>query len=65
MTYVFQYLTPNKNRDYESYAHHLLLLFYTFGDESHLVVGVPPTTIHKIFKTNSSFHVKQSTTGKV
>ena len=23
------------------------------------------TTIHKIFETNSSFHVKQHTTGKV
>ena len=24
-----------------------------------------PTTIHRIFETNSSFHVKQRTTGKV
>ena len=26
---------------------------------------VPDTVIHKIFETNSSFHVKQRTTGKV
>ena len=27
--------------------------------------AVVPTTIHKIFETNSSFHAKQRTTGKV
>ena len=30
---VLRYFTPNKNRDYEGYAHHLLLLFYPFRDK--------------------------------
>ena len=45
---VLQYLTPNKKRDYESYAHHLLLLVYPFRDESDLRVGVPPSYTNKI-----------------
>ena len=45
---VLQYFTPNKNRDYESYAHHLLLLFYPFQDESDLKVGIPPSYTNKI-----------------
>ena len=28
-------------------------------------LSIIATTIHKIFETNSSFHVKQGTTGKV
>ena len=27
---VLRYFTPNKNRNYEVYAHHLLILFYPF-----------------------------------
>ena len=45
---VLQYFTPNKNRDYESYAHHLLLLFYPFRDESDLKVGIPPSYTNEI-----------------
>ena len=37
---VLRYFTPNKNREYESHAHHLLLLFYPFRDESDLKVGM-------------------------
>ena len=40
---VLRYFTPNKNRDYESYAQHLLLLFCPFRDESDLKVGIPPS----------------------
>ena len=45
---VLRYFTTNKNRDCESYAHHLLLLFYTFRDESDLKVGLPPIYTNKI-----------------
>ena len=48
MACVVQYLTPNKNRDYESYAHHLLLLCYPFRDESDLRVGLPPNYTNEI-----------------
>ena len=44
---ILRYFTPNKNRDYESYAHHLLLLFYPFWDESDLKVGLPPSYTNK------------------
>ena len=45
---VLRYFTPNKNRDYESYAHHLLLLFYPFRDELDLKVAIPPSYTNKI-----------------
>ena len=45
---VLRYFTPNKNQDYESYADHLLLLFYPFGDESDLKVGIPPSYTNNI-----------------
>ena len=34
--YVLRFLTPNKNRNYEVYAHHLLIPFYPFQTESDL-----------------------------
>ena len=46
--YVLRYFTPNENRDYESYAHHLLLLFYPFRDESDLKTGIPPSYTNKV-----------------
>ena len=33
---ILRYFTPNKNRYYEVYAHHLLILFYPFRAESDL-----------------------------
>ena len=33
---VLRYFTPNKNRNYEFYANHLLILFYPFRTESYL-----------------------------
>ena len=33
---VLRYFTPSKNRNYIVYAHHLLILFYTFLTESGL-----------------------------
>ena len=47
---VLRYFTPNKNRDYERYAHHLLLLFYPFRDESDLKVGISPSYTNRIAK---------------
>ena len=40
---VLRYFISNKNRDYESYAHHLLLHFYPSRDESHLKVVILPS----------------------
>ena len=28
---ILRYFTPNRNRDYESHAHHMLLLFLSFS----------------------------------
>ena len=33
---VLRYFTPNKNKNYEVYAHHLLIPFYPFRTESDL-----------------------------
>ena len=38
---VLQYHVPNKFKDPEGYAHHLLFMFYPFRDESELKVGQP------------------------
>ena len=45
---ILWYFAPNKYWNYESYAHHLLLLFYPFRDESDLKVGIPPSYTNKI-----------------
>ena len=34
--FCLRYFTPNKNRNYEFYANHLLILFYPFRTESNL-----------------------------
>ena len=39
---VLCFSTPNKSREYENYAHHLLLLFYPFRNEADFKVGMPP-----------------------
>ena len=38
---VLRYHVPNKFKDPEGYAHHLLFLFYPFRDECKLKVGQP------------------------
>ena len=34
--------TSNKSREYENYAHNLLLLFYPFRNEANFTVDMPP-----------------------
>ena len=46
MTSVLRFFTPNKNRDYESYAHHLY--FYPFHYESDIRIGIQPSYTNKI-----------------
>ena len=48
MPLVLLFFTPNNNREYEDYGHHLLLLFYPFRNEADLKVGVPPSHTNKI-----------------
>ena len=38
---VLRYHVPNKFKDPEGCAHHLLFMFYPFRDESELKVGKP------------------------
>ena len=45
---LLRYFTPNKNRNYESYTHHLLLRFCPLRDESDLKIVVPPSCTNKI-----------------
>ena len=45
--FCFTILYSKKNRDYESYAHHMFVLFYPFRDESDLKVGVSPSYTNK------------------
>ena len=38
---VLRYYVPNKFKDPEGYAHHLVFMFYPFRDECELKVGQP------------------------
>ena len=40
---VLRYHVPNKFKEPESYAHHLLFMFYPFRDECELKLGQPPS----------------------
>ena len=42
---VLQYHVPNQHEDTEGYAHHLLIMFYQFHDESQLKMKIdnPPS----------------------
>ena len=40
---VLQYHVPNKFKEPESYARHLLFMFYPFCDECELKLGQPPS----------------------
>ena len=45
---VLRYHVPNKFKDPEGYAHHLLFLFYPFRDECKLKVGQPSSYSSKL-----------------
>ena len=45
---VLQYHVPNKFKDPESHAHHLLFMFYPIRDESELKVGQPSSYSSKL-----------------
>ena len=45
---VLRYHLPNKFKDPEGYAHHLLLMFYSFRDECELKVGRPSSYSSKL-----------------
>ena len=45
---VLRYHVPNKFKDPEDYARHLLLMFYPFRDESELKVGQPSSYCSKL-----------------
>ena len=40
---ILPFLTPNKNRECESYVHHLLHLFYPFRNETELELIIQPS----------------------
>ena len=48
---VLQNHIPNKFKDPEGYAHHLLFMFYRFCDECELKVGQPSSYSSKLSKT--------------
>ena len=39
--FVLRYHVPNKQKDPEAYAHHLLFMFYPFRSEKQLKAGEP------------------------
>ena len=45
---VLRFHTPNKDKNFEFYSHHLLFLFYPFREEQQLKVGNPATYANKI-----------------
>ena len=45
---VLRLFTPNKDKDYELYVHHLLMLYYPFRKESDLTSGSPPSCTNKL-----------------
>ena len=45
---VLRYHVPNKFKDPEGYAHHLLFMFYLFRDKSELKVGQPSSYSSKL-----------------
>ena len=45
---VLQYHVPNKFKDPESYAHHLLFMFYPFLDKCEVKVGQPSSYSSKL-----------------
>ena len=45
--FVSLLFTPNKDKDYELYAHHLLMLYYLFQKESDLKTGSAPSYTNK------------------
>ena len=45
---VLRYHVPNKFKEPESYAHHLLFMFYPFRDECELKLGQPPSYSSKL-----------------
>ena len=45
---VLHLFTPNKDKDYELYAHYLLMLYYPFRKESDLNSGSPPSYTNKL-----------------
>ena len=48
---VLRYHVPNKCKDTEGYAHHLLFMFYPFRDECELMVGQPSSYSSKLSET--------------
>ena len=45
---ILRYHVPNKFKDPESYAHHLLFMFYPFRDDFELKLGMPPSYSSKL-----------------
>ena len=45
---VLRLFTPNKDKNYEIYAHHLLMLYYPFRKGSDLKSGSPPSYTNKL-----------------
>ena len=52
VTFVSLLFTPNKGKDYELYAHHLLMLYYLFQKESDLKSGSAPSYTNKLSKVD-------------
>ena len=45
---VLRLFTLNKDKDYEFYAHHLLMLYYPFRKKSNIKSGSPPSYTNKL-----------------
>ena len=45
---ILRYRMPNKPLSPETFAHHVLILFYPFRDEKELLSGFPPMHQNKL-----------------
>ena len=54
--------TPNKKREYELYAYHLLMLYYPFCKESDLKSGSAPSYINKLAEPGVIWIVNENRT---